>query len=68
MMMNMLSPGVQAHLIRDLQERMRPKPRLTGALAPRGVRVRLGHALIAVGSALSGERVERPVRHSSRPI
>jgi hypothetical protein len=55
------NPGVLDALVRDRQARLQT----TDAQAEAGVapwRVRIGHALIAAGSTLSGERVERPAR------
>lgn len=60
------SPDVLDRLIQERQARLDA----TGAALPRqrhtGLRVRLGHALIAAGSTLSGERVELPAHH--RPL
>jgi hypothetical protein len=61
------NPGVLDQLIRDRQKNLRKRPR--GAVAParRGIRVRIGHALIVAGSTMSGERVEQTARHSASP-
>jgi hypothetical protein len=40
-------------------------PRPARAQSPATLRVRIGHALIAAGISLSGERVERPARPSA---
>ena len=58
------NPGVLDHLIRDRQEYLRTRPGQAHRPARSGIRVRVGHALIAVGSTLSGERVEHSTRHS----
>jgi hypothetical protein len=59
------NPGVLDHLIRERQQRMRMRPVEAQAAARGGLRVRIGHALIMAGSALSGERVEVPARPSA---
>jgi hypothetical protein len=61
------NPGVLDHLIRDRQEQLRSRDATPKASASRGIRVRLGHALIVAGTSLSGEQVERPARHSASP-
>ena len=62
--MMMPNPSVLDRLIQDRHTELRATSRrLTPARS--AIRVRLGHALIAAGSAMSGERVERPVRHSA---
>ena len=48
--------------VADRQERLRAMP--IPATPRNGLRVRIGHALIALGSTVSGERVE-PVRPRS---
>jgi hypothetical protein len=49
-------------VIRDRQERMRATPH---PAAPRtGMRVRIGHALIALGISVSGERAQSARPHS----
>ena len=55
------NPGVLDTLVRERQSRLRTAT--SGATANGTVaswRVRIGHALIAAGSTLSDERVERP--------
>ncbi|HUF07247.1 MAG TPA: hypothetical protein VMP86_07660 [Candidatus Binatia bacterium] len=59
--MIMPNPGVLDDLIRERQAHLHAGPRH----ARPGLRIRVGHALIVAGSALSGERVELPARHSS---
>jgi hypothetical protein len=59
------NPGVLDHLIRDRQEYLRRRPAESQLRSPGAIRVRIGHALIAVGTSLSGERVERTARHSA---
>lgn len=66
-MMLLPNPGVLDVMVRDRQTKLRTK-RPGAAGQPRtGVRVRIGHALIAVGSSLSGERLEQPARRSAVP-
>jgi hypothetical protein len=62
--MIMPSPRLVDGLDRSRRERprTRPEPVPTGAAGPSPIRVRVGHALIAAGSTLSGERVELPAR------
>ena len=52
-----------AHILNQLNQHRPPGPRTSpvrrSASPGRRARVRLGHALIAAGAALSGERVER---------
>lgn len=55
------SPGLWPGLIEERQHRMRPAPRQRGSAVHSGVRVRIGHLLIAAGSTISGDRVE--LRH-----
>ncbi len=62
--MIMPNPNVLDRLIQDRHNELRASSRRL-TLMRGGLRVRLGHALIAAGSAMSGERVERPVRHSA---
>jgi len=65
-MMILPSPNVLDRLIQDHNERLQHDDRATATVSP--IRVRVGHALIAVGASLSGERVERrPARHSTLP-
>jgi hypothetical protein len=59
-MMIMPSPGVLDQVVRERQDRLRLSARPTPG--PAGLRVRIGHALIAVGASLSGERLERVER------
>jgi hypothetical protein len=60
------NPDVLDTLVRDRQTRMRTSPGAQPAGTDvAGWRVRIGHALIVAGSNLSGERVERPARHSA---
>lgn len=66
-MMILPNPGVLDHLIRERQEKLRTAPHEAEARAHGGLRIRIGHALIAAGSTLSGERVERPARPSAHP-
>jgi hypothetical protein len=64
-MMMLPTPGVLDVMVRDRQKKLRMKRHQGVAGRSRtGVRVRIGHALIAVGSSLSGERLERPARRS----
>jgi hypothetical protein len=59
------NPAVLEYLARDRQEQLRRKAAPTEHVGRSpGVRVRIGHALIAAGSTLSGERVEIPARPS----
>jgi hypothetical protein len=61
-------PGVLDHLIRERQKNLRMTPHQAQAPARTGVRVHVGHALIAAGSSLSGERVRvEHARHSAHP-
>ena len=62
------NPGVLDRLIRDRQSRL-ASTALQRAQAHRrgGLRVRIGHLLIAVGATLSGERVELPARPPALP-
>jgi hypothetical protein len=64
----MPDPSVLEHFHTERQRRLRPTPRrgTTQSHAPAGIRVRIGRALIGVGTALSGERVE-PARPSAQP-
>jgi hypothetical protein len=61
------NPGVLDQLIRDRQKNLRTHRSRTAAPARRGIRRRIGHALIAAGTSLSGERVEQAARHSASP-
>lgn len=62
--MLILNLGVLDHMIRERQRGLRgTEARRSARPGARGLRLRLGHALIAAGSALSGEReAERPTR------
>jgi hypothetical protein len=66
--MSMSNRAVLEHFHAERQRRLRPTPRRgsTHATTHAGLRVRLGHALIGVGAAISGERVE-PARHKPNP-
>ena len=66
-MMIMPSPRLVDGLDRSRRERpgIRPELLRTRAAGPSPIRVRVGHALIAAGSTLSGERVELPARPPS---
>ena len=66
-MMILPNPGVLDQLIRERQRGLRRST--VGRSAPGGrfLRRRVGHALIAAGSALSGERVEMPVGPRALP-
>ncbi len=69
MTMSMSNPAVLEHFHTERQRRLRPTPRTGGThstITRAGIRVRLGHALIGVGTAISGERVE-PARHKPNP-
>jgi hypothetical protein len=66
MMMLLPDPGVLNTMIRDRHHRLRPN-RAARPAAGFGLRVRLGRALIAAGSTLSGERVEMPARRTTLP-
>jgi hypothetical protein len=58
------NPGDLDRMIRDHQEQLNnPHPRPHGNEG--WLRVRVGRALIAAGTTLSGERAERPARHSA---
>ena len=63
-MMLPMSPGDLDRLVKDRQDHLRTSLRPAVGRRP-GLRVRVGHALIAAGAALSGERVEQPARPSS---
>ena len=55
------SPAVMDRMHEHRQRTLRMAPRST-AVAHGGLRVRIGHLLIAAGSALSGDVAERPGR------
>jgi hypothetical protein len=59
------SPGLWPGLIEARQHRMRGAGRRRHRTAGPGIRVRIGHLLIATGSMLSGDRVDLASR---RPI
>jgi hypothetical protein len=56
------SPAVLDRLIQDRQDQVRRMARHPQQPGRPGLRVRIGLALIAAGSSLSGERVEMPAR------
>jgi hypothetical protein len=56
------SPAVLDRLIRDRHDQVRRMARHPQRPDRTGLRVRIGLALIAAGSSLSGERVEMPAR------
>lgn len=60
------SPGLWPGLIEERQHRFLRSARPRRAERP-GMRVVLGHLLIAAGSSLSGERVELPPRRPALP-
>jgi hypothetical protein len=67
-MMILSNPSVLEHFHSERQRRLRPTPR-RGAMQTSthaGLRVRIGHALIGAGTAISGERVE-PARPKPTP-
>lgn len=66
MMMILPGPGVLDTMIRDRHQRLR-RHRTVRRAAGAGLRVRLGRALIAAGSTISGERVEMPARRKTVP-
>lgn len=61
------SPGLWPGLIEARQERLRGAAQPRRGPAPASLRVRIGHLLIAAGSTLSGERVERTARRRALP-
>lgn len=61
-MMILPNPGVLDQLIRERQRGLRGTAARHATQEARGLRLRVGRALIAAGSALSGERVEQPAR------
>ena len=69
MMMMPPNPGDLDRMIRDHQERLQqPGPGPAAERRTSGLRVRIGHALIAAGYSLSGEQAEKkPARHSALP-
>ena len=60
------SPDVLSRLIRERQARLQATMAPASQHPHAGLRVRIGHALIAAGSTLSGERVELPAHHRRR--
>ena len=61
------SPDVLNRLIQERQARLQATMTPASQDPHAGLRVRIGHALIAAGSTLSGERVELPP-HRRRPL
>ena len=61
------SPDVLSRLIQARQARLQATAAPPSGDPHAGLRVRIGHALIAAGSTLSGERVELPLHHR-RPL
>ena len=59
------NPGVLDALVRDRQTKLRTPATRRPDRRVVALRVRIGHALIAAGSTLSGERVELPARPSA---
>jgi hypothetical protein len=59
------SPDVLSRLIQERQARLQAAV-LPSQAFHAGLRVRIGHALIAAGSTLSGERVELLGHHHRR--
>lgn len=66
-MMILPNPDVLDRLIRDRQRGLRVTAVRATEPAERSVRVRVGHALIVAGAALSGERVERAAQRPTLP-
>jgi hypothetical protein len=67
-MMILPGPGVLNVMVRDRQKHLRTTRRSADTTRQRGtLRARVGHVLIVAGSALGGERVERPARPSAMP-
>jgi hypothetical protein len=61
------SPSVLDHFHSERQRRLRPAPHPGNTTpTPARLRVRIGHALIGAGTALSGESAE-PARSNPRP-
>lgn len=58
------NPGDLDRMVRDHQERLHAAP-VRRRETSGGLRVVIGHALIALGTSLSGERADRPTRSSS---
>ncbi len=61
-MMILPDPGVLDSLIRDRQSQLRAPSTELPAVTGVGLRVRVGHALIAAGTSLTGERAEQSAR------
>ena len=59
------SPAVTDRVHQHRQRTLRMQSHRSETLARGGLRVRIGHLLIAAGSSLSGEMVERPGRTST---
>jgi hypothetical protein len=59
------SPAVMDRMHEHRQRTLRMAPQRSTAAARGGLRVRIGHLLIAVGSSLSGDVAERPGRPST---
>jgi hypothetical protein len=59
------NPGVLDVMIRDRHTTLRGRCLENAAPSRAGIRVRIGHALIAAGNTISGERLEQPARRSS---
>lgn len=66
-MMILPNPGVLDHIIRERQEKLRMTSAQAQAPGRAALRVRIGQALIVLGTTLSGERVEQPARPSALP-
>ena len=65
--MIMLNPGVLDQLIRERQRGLRGTAAQRSMPGPNRLRRTVGRALIAAGSALSGERVEIPANARTLP-
>lgn len=59
------SPAVTDRVHQHRQRTLRMQPRRSEAVPRGGLRVRIGHLLIAAGSSLGGDVVERPGRPST---
>lgn len=59
------SPAVMDRVHQHRQRTLRVHSHRTETTARGGLRVRIGHLLIAAGSSLSGDAVERPGRPST---
>lgn len=59
------SPAVTDRVHQHRQRSLRMPSHRSEAVPRGGLRVRIGHLLIAVGSSLSGDVVERPGRPST---